>query len=176
MKDLWAVQSISSCRKYPKSLSGVRDLINFVGSMGRRANMPRAPPSIILNIIHSLHTDCNANCLWGRAIMHSYVPMGRSIRMAATTPSPSLSRTGKISYLCDFLGIRRNYEIIHQHICYFSKFFVDLFRDCWKLFETWKINSDSQTNSNQWKKQQLIAQRLVIKLQQPEWASEQATK
>ena len=57
VKDLWAVQSISSCRKYPKSLSGVRDLINFVGSMGRRANMPRSPPSIILNIIHSLHAD-----------------------------------------------------------------------------------------------------------------------
>ena len=31
MKDLWAVQSIISCRKYPRSLSGVRDLINFVG-------------------------------------------------------------------------------------------------------------------------------------------------
>ena len=58
------------------------------------------------------------------------VPVGRSIRMAATTPSPSLSRTGKISYLCDFLGIRRKYEIIHQTFAIFSKFFVILFRDC----------------------------------------------
>ena len=31
VKDLWAVQSIISCRKYPRSLSGVGDLINFVG-------------------------------------------------------------------------------------------------------------------------------------------------
>ena len=40
------------------------------------------------------------------------------------------SRTGKISYLCDFLGIRRKYEIIHHTFAIFSKFFVDLFRDC----------------------------------------------
>ena len=159
MKDLWAVQSISSCRKYPKSLSGVRDLINFVGSMeeeprcqdlhlqlflfqcshffkrtyvDKNTDLIRTSVGAPLIPIHSLHAGfalfLAGSLRWGRTTMHS---MGRSIRfMAASTPSSSLSRTGKISYLCDFLEIRRNYEIIHQHICYFSKFFVDLFRDC----------------------------------------------
>ena len=56
------------------------------------------------------------------------VPAEDSVEKGVEHSIPS--RTGKISYLCDFLGIRRKYEIIHHTFAIFSKFFVDLFRDC----------------------------------------------
>ena len=78
--------------------------------------------------------------------------------MAATTPSPSLSRTGKISYLCDFLEIRRNYDCAWL-------IYLEIVEDCSKLENK---NSDSEQIPINEKSNNLIAQRLVIKLQQPE--------
>ena len=43
----------------PKSLSGLEIWSILLDQWEEGANLPRAPPSIILNIIHSLHTDCD---------------------------------------------------------------------------------------------------------------------
>ena len=157
MKDLWAVQSISSCRKYPKSLSGVRDLINFVGSMeeeprcqdlhlqlflfqcshffkrtyvDKNTDLIRTSVGAPLIPIHSLHAGF-ALFLAGSLRWGRTImhSMGRSSRWQPTTSSTSLSRIGKIPNFLRLLETCRNYD------CYFSKFFFVDLRDCLKTVQ-----------------------------------------
>ena len=67
--------------------------------------------------------------------MHSYVPMGRSIRfMAASTPSSFFEQNWKDLLSCNFLEICRNYDLLFFQVF----FFVDLVRDCLKTVQNLK--------------------------------------